>query len=106
VCFARIFFLLLVLDLKRPLATAPRQLTRWQWVPEVRHFCQNVPFILVGCKRDLRNDARTIAELKKMGQKPVSYEEGQAIAMKIMAHSYIECSAKGKVSWTLSRLIA
>lgn len=67
-----------------------------KWVPEVRHFCQNVPFILVGCKRDLRNDARTIAELKKMGQKPVSAEEGQAVATKIMAHSYIECSARGK----------
>lgn len=46
-----------------------------QWVPEVRHFCPNVPFVLVGCKMDLRNDPVTIAELKKMKQKPVSYEE-------------------------------
>lgn len=67
-----------------------------KWVPEVRHFCPNVPFVLVGCKRDLRQDAHTISELKKMGQKPVSYEEGQMVAMKIQAHSYIECSAKSK----------
>lgn len=67
-----------------------------KWVPEVRHFCPNVPFVLVGCKRDLRNDPNTIAELKKMGQKPVSYEEGQMVAMKIVAHSYIECSAKSR----------
>jgi len=67
-----------------------------KWVPEVRHFCPSVPFVLVGCKRDLRNDPNTIAELKKMGQKPVSYEEGQMVAMKIVAHSYIECSAKSK----------
>ncbi len=32
-----------------------------------------------------------------MGQKPVSYEEGQMVAMKIVAHSYIECSAKSRV---------
>lgn len=32
-----------------------------------------------------------------MGQKPVSYEDGQAVAMKIVAHSYVECSAKSKV---------
>jgi len=67
-----------------------------KWVPEVRHFCPSVPFVLVGCKRDLRNDANTIAELKKMGQKPVSYEEGQMVAMKILASSYIECSAKSR----------
>lgn len=67
-----------------------------KWVPEVRHFCPNVPFILVGCKRDMRHDPNTIAALQKMGQKPVSEEEGKAVAMKIMAHSYIECSAKAR----------
>jgi hypothetical protein len=42
-----------------------------QWVPEVRHFCPNVPFVLVGCKSDLRNDPSTIAELQKNKQHPV-----------------------------------
>jgi GTPase SAR1 family protein len=46
-----------------------------QWVPEVRHFCPNTPFVLVGCKRDLRNDPTTIRELQKMNQKPVSEQE-------------------------------
>ncbi|XP_075430186.1 rho-related GTP-binding protein RhoA-A-like isoform X2 [Ascaphus truei] len=27
-----------------------------KWTPEVKHFCPNVPFILVGNKKDLRND--------------------------------------------------
>lgn len=31
-----------------------------KWIPEVKHFCPNVPIILVGNKRDLRNDPDTI----------------------------------------------
>lgn len=31
-----------------------------KWIPEVKHFCPNVPIILVGNKRDLRYDPDTI----------------------------------------------
>lgn len=31
-----------------------------KWIPEVTHFCPNVPIILVGNKRDLRHDPDTI----------------------------------------------
>ncbi|EDW02173.1 GH21848 [Drosophila grimshawi] len=31
-----------------------------KWIPEVKHFCPNVPIILVGNKSDLRNDPQTI----------------------------------------------
>ena len=44
---------------------------------QVRHFCPNVPIILVGNKKDLRNDPNTIKELEKMKQRPVSPEEGK-----------------------------
>jgi len=67
-----------------------------KWVPEVRHFCPNVPFVLVGCKMDLRNDPVTVADLKKMKQKPVPYEEGLETSRRINAYYYIECSAKTK----------
>jgi Ras family protein A len=41
----------------------------------VLHFCQGLPIILVGCKKDLRYDQKTIEELRKTSQKPVSPEE-------------------------------
>ncbi|XP_011695178.1 PREDICTED: ras-like GTP-binding protein Rho1 isoform X1 [Wasmannia auropunctata] len=67
-----------------------------KWTPEVKHFCPNVPIILVGNKKDLRNDPTTIKELSKMKQEPVKPEEGRAMAEKINAFAYLECSAKSK----------
>lgn len=43
-----------------------------QWISEVLHFCQGLPIILVGCKKDLRYDQKTIEELHKTSQKPVT----------------------------------
>jgi len=67
-----------------------------KWTPEVKHFCPNVPIILVGNKKDLRNDNNTIHELSKMKQEPVKVEDGKTMAEKISAFSYLECSAKTK----------
>ena len=65
-----------------------------KWTPEVKHFCPNVPIILVGNKRDLRNDTNTMHELAKMKQVPVTVADGQGMAEKVGAYSYLECSAK------------
>ncbi|EPZ31144.1 GTP-binding protein rhoA [Rozella allomycis CSF55] len=65
-----------------------------KWVTEVIHFCQGLPYILVGCKMDLRNDPKTISDLAKNGQEPVSYEKAREIATNIGAVKYLECSAK------------
>ena len=46
-----------------------------QWISEVLHFCQGLPIILVGCKKDLRFDQKTIEELHKTSQKPVTPEQ-------------------------------
>jgi Ras family protein A len=46
-----------------------------QWISEVLHFCQGLPIILVGCKKDLRHDPKTIEELTKTSQKPVAPEQ-------------------------------
>jgi GTPase SAR1 family protein len=54
-----------------------KRLTRapTQWISEVLHFCSGLPIILVGCKKDLRYDQKTIEELHKTSQKPVTPEQ-------------------------------
>ena len=67
-----------------------------KWTPEVKHFCPNVPIILVGNKKDLRNDEGTKKELIKMKQEPTKHEDGRGMAERIAAFGYLECSAKTK----------
>jgi Ras family protein A len=83
-----------------------------QWISEVMHFCPGLPIILVACKKDLRRDPRVIEELRRTNQRPVTPEEvcdvssrswgtvltwgmqGMAVAQKIGAKQYLECSAR------------
>lgn len=67
-----------------------------KWNPEVKHFCPNVPVLLIGNKKDLRNDEQTKRELMKLRQEPVRSEQGRAMADRIGAYAYLECSAKTK----------
>ncbi|THU85425.1 hypothetical protein K435DRAFT_843281 [Dendrothele bispora CBS 962.96] len=64
-----------------------------KWYPEVAHFCQGTPLILVGTKIDLRSDDQTKRMLSAQGQTTISSQQGAAIAKEIGA-KYIECSAK------------
>jgi Ras family protein A len=65
-----------------------------KWCSEVHHFCPDVPKILVGCKKDLRFDQKTIEELRKTSQQPVTPEQATTVANNIKATKYLECSAK------------
>lgn len=65
-----------------------------KWISEVLRFYNGRPIILVGCKLDLRWDNRTIEELRKKNQHPVTYEEGEEVRKRIGAFTYLECSAK------------
>ncbi|KAI5778195.1 P-loop containing nucleoside triphosphate hydrolase protein [Geopyxis carbonaria] len=65
-----------------------------KWISEVLHFCNGLPIILVGCKKDLRHDQKVIQELAKTSQKPVLETEGDAVKKVIRAERYLECSAK------------
>ncbi|CAF2491769.1 unnamed protein product [Rotaria sp. Silwood2] len=65
-----------------------------KWNPEVRHFCNSCPVILVACQIDLRIDSQTIAKLKQDGEKPVAIDIGKQIAAQIKADAYMECSAR------------
>ncbi|KAM0755911.1 ras-domain-containing protein [Meredithblackwellia eburnea MCA 4105] len=64
-----------------------------KWYPEVAHFCEGVPILLVATKTDLRSDQRTLDLLKAQGRKPVSPQEGADVARRIGAR-YMEVSAK------------
>lgn len=60
-----------------------------KWNPEVEHFCEGVPKILVALKADMRS-----GEASEKGGAYVSQEEGQELAYKIGAFKFIESSAK------------
>ena len=46
----------------------------FQWYPEIKKYCPNIPIVLVGCKMDLRNDIGIIhaSEGKRI---PVSHDK-------------------------------
>ncbi|KAH8108218.1 P-loop containing nucleoside triphosphate hydrolase protein [Cristinia sonorae] len=64
-----------------------------KWYPEVAHFCEGTPLVLVATKTDLRRDEQTQRMLNAQGMRPVNSEQGQAVAREIGA-KYTECSAK------------
>ena len=64
------------------------------WIGEASAFCPGIPVILVGTKTDLREDEKTIQDLKLRNLHPVTYTEGVTMAKSIGAKAYIECSAK------------
>lgn len=64
-----------------------------QWYPEVAHFCEGTPLVLVGTKTDLRRDEQTRRMLGAQGQTAITVEHGASVAKEIGAR-YIECSAK------------
>jgi len=67
-----------------------------RWWPEAKHYCPNIPILLVGNKKDLRNDEATIKNLSQIDQQPVSFEQAQQVGLKIGATKVLECSAKNK----------
>ena len=87
------------------------------WLPEVRYYCGDVPVILVGNKKDLRDPASAHGTLHnnekdlhtdstndaadggtemetRRPEKMVKCEEGLAVAKKMGAVAYFEASAK------------
>ena len=49
---------------------------REKWQPEIRQHCPNTPRILVGLKKDLRENEETISRLEKSNRKPITYAQG------------------------------
>uniref|UniRef100_A0A2K5HM08 Ras homolog family member Q n=1 Tax=Colobus angolensis palliatus TaxID=336983 RepID=A0A2K5HM08_COLAP len=64
-----------------------------EWVPELKEYTPNVPFLLIGTQIDLRDDPKTLARLNDMEEKPICVEQRQKLAIEIGACCYVECSA-------------
>nr|XP_038934034.1 rho-related GTP-binding protein RhoQ [Rattus norvegicus] len=60
-----------------------------EWVPELKEYAPNVPFLLIGTQIDLRDDPKTLARLNDMKEKPVCVEQGQKLAKEIGACCYV-----------------
>ncbi|XP_044294173.1 rho-related GTP-binding protein RhoD [Varanus komodoensis] len=65
-----------------------------KWHPEVNHFCRGIPILLVGCKTDLRKDKIQLRKLHHDNLEPITYQEGEALAQRLHAVAYLECSAR------------
>lgn len=64
-----------------------------KWYPEVAHYCPDTPIILVGTKKDLRDDHRIVKELREKSQSPITYPQGLKLGREVGAVKYMECSA-------------
>lgn len=65
-----------------------------QWYPEMAHFCESVPLLLICTKIDLRDDPTTTSLMAAQGTSPITALEGEKVAKEIGARRYLECSAK------------
>lgn len=64
-----------------------------KWAPEIQHYRETTPFILVGTQSDLRDNFYEIQRLQRNRQRPVTFEMGLRMATKVGANCYVECSA-------------
>ena len=66
---------------------------RHKWVEEARERCPEVPVILVGLKKDLREDPLAKEEMRKKSLKFITTREGAEMAQQCGARKYLECSS-------------
>ncbi|KAH3714471.1 cell division control protein 42-like [Pelomyxa schiedti] len=66
---------------------------RNKWIPEIQQHCPKIPFLLVGCQIDRRNDDGALLQLKQYHNRgPITTEEGSLEAQHLNAAKYMECS--------------
>ncbi len=63
-----------------------------KWYPEVQHYGSSCIHLLVGLKKDLRDDPETTAKLLEEKTAPITELQGKALAKKLRME-YVECSA-------------
>ena len=60
-----------------------------KWFPEIRHHCPKAKIILVGTKKDLRDDQNVLENLKRERKLPISVKQAELLKNEIKAHMYI-----------------
>lgn len=68
-------------------------MTPLQWVEEATRLCAGVPTILVGLKKDLREDPVAVEEMRKKSLRFVTSHDGELAAREVGAKRYLECSS-------------
>uniref|UniRef100_A0A4W5Q0S8 Ras homolog family member Ub n=1 Tax=Hucho hucho TaxID=62062 RepID=A0A4W5Q0S8_9TELE len=89
-CYSRTDALLLCFSVVSP---ASFQNVWEKWVPEIRRRCPLTPMLLVGTQCDLREDVKVLIELARRRERPVAEVDARALADKVGAVAYVECSA-------------
>ncbi|OAR00009.1 hypothetical protein LLEC1_05018 [Akanthomyces lecanii] len=64
-----------------------------KWITEVMDICPGVPIILVGLKKDLREDPVAVEEMRKKSLRFVTTHDGESVAREVGAKRYLECSS-------------
>jgi Rho family protein len=64
-----------------------------KWAEEAREQCPGIPTILVGLKKDLREDPIAIEDMRRKNQRFVGSKEGADMKEAIGARKYLECSS-------------
>jgi len=59
-----------------------------KWMPETRHYCPEVPVVLVATKTDLRQSSSTSSSSL------LTMSDGTELARRLSANAYAECSSK------------
>ena len=63
------------------------------FVPEIKHYCPGIPFLLVGTKTDLRNDIWESKVPFENNKRPITTYMGEKLSKDVGAIKYVECSA-------------
>jgi len=66
---------------------------KYKWHPEVKHHWGKGKILLVGTKKDLREDPEVLENMRESNMEPITYEMGMELAQTIKAEQYVECSA-------------
>ncbi|KAL9649093.1 hypothetical protein ABK040_008470 [Willaertia magna] len=64
-----------------------------KWLPEIKHYCAKVPYIIVGTKKDILNNKKEVENLKKVGINTIKKEDALRFASKLGCFTYCECSS-------------